>query len=157
MKIFIIFLIFIFLFVKILTISGADNEEYSESSDSYTQTSLNLREVCPCDLTEGVCDYACCCDQDCLELMFDQGYYDSFPECDKSSSFSKNLDSKLDYCDGYIKSLDDLYNPLVLAFKVLKRGYCLAKNVKPDDDLDDAKKTRRRKRRKRKLRKLYYL
>ena len=141
MKIFIIFLIFIFLFVKIHTISGADNEEYSESSDSYAQTSLNLREVCPCDLTEGVCDYACCCDQDCLELMFDQGYYDSYPECDKSSSFSKNLDSKLDYCDGHIKSLDDLYNPLVLAFKILKKGFCLAKNVKPDDDLNDAKKT----------------
>ena len=137
MKIFIIFLIFIFLFEKIHAISGADNEEYSESSDSSTQANVNLREVCPCDLTEGVFDYGCCCDQDCLELMLDQDYYDSYPECDKSSSFSKNLDSKLDYCDGHKKSLDDLYNPLVLAFKVLKKGFCLAKNVKPDDELDD--------------------
>ena len=138
MKIFILFLTF-FLIVKIYSISGADNEEYS-SEDPENENDVkevNLREVCPCDMTQNQCDLGCCCDKDCLDLMLNQEYYDSYPECDASSSFSKNLDSKLDYCDGYKKSLDDLYNPLVLAFKILKKGYCLAKNVDPDDDINE--------------------
>ena len=48
---------------------------------------------------------------------------------------NSRLNSKLDYCDGYKKSIDDLYNPLVLAFKILKRGFCLVKeNHKKKDE-----------------------
>lgn len=131
MKISILFLIFILLIAEIYTIGGAENEE---QEGGISEIELNLQEVCPCDLTENICDFGCCCDEDCLDYMFDQNYMELFEECDKSSSFRKNLYSKLEYCDEYQKSLDDLYNPLVLAFKILKRGFCLVKEQKHDED-----------------------
>lgn len=99
---------------------------------------VNLIDTCPCNMNEGICDKACCCDMDCLTDMLDSIYYEKNKYCDPSSYISRRINSKLDYCDDYTKSLDDLYNPLVLAFKILKRGFCLyADHFKKNDDKKD--------------------
>ena len=127
-------ILFFFIFKKIYSIPGTDDEGYNEASVEYE---VDLRNVCPCDKTEGVCDFGCCCDKDCLIFMLDQNYYSLFSECDSSSSFKMTIDSKLDYCDGHKKSVDDLYNPLTLAFKILKKGFCKVKKQKEDIIFDN--------------------
>ena len=127
---FIISLILIFcLFHKINTISGTDSESYD--SDYFISTKNNI--LCPCDKTAGVCDIGCCCDTDCLDLMLSNDFFNKF-ECDESSFAEKNKYTKLDYCDDYKESVDDLYNPLVLAFKILKRGFCAVKKNENEED-----------------------
>ena len=88
---------------------------------------VNLEEFCPCDKTAEVCDLKCCCDEYCLNYMFDNEYFEKYGECDPLSYVNNRIDSRLDYCEGHKKSIDDLYNPLVFAFKILKKGFCLAK------------------------------
>lgn len=120
-------IIYLFLLIKkIYSIPGTEDEIYSSETQANEANKVNLNEVCPCNKVEGVCDMGCCCDKDCIKFMLDQNYYDLFSDCDPSSSFSKNIHSKLDYCDDHKKSVDDLFNPLTLAFKVLKKGFCLA-------------------------------
>ena len=131
-----VYLIFIFLIQKINSIQGTDQESYSQENDNSYKVDLN--EFCPCDKNQGVCDPKCCCDPDCLGDMLNQDYYENNPECDPLSSLSKRVDSKLDYCEGHQKAVEDLYNPLVLAFKILKKGFCLAKkNPKKKDEPTD--------------------
>ena len=131
-----VYLIFIFLIQKINSIQGTDQDSYPQENDNSYKVDLN--EFCPCDKNQGVCDPKCCCDPDCLGDMLNQDYYENNPECDPLSSLSKRVDSKLDYCEGHQKSVDDLYNPLVLAFKILKKGFCLAKkNPKKKDEPTD--------------------
>jgi hypothetical protein len=131
---FIPFIIFHLLFNPINSISGTDSEIFQ--IDSTTTTSSDDETICPCDITEGVCDVGCCCDKDCLDLMLSNKYFDEF-QCVDSSYTEKNIDSKLDYCDDYIESVDDLYNPLVLAFKILKRGFCIVKKQDRKEDEGD--------------------
>ena len=69
--------------------------------------------------------------------MLDHNYYERYSECDPDSYLSRRTYSKLDYCDGYKKSIDDLYNPLVLAFKILKMGFCLYKTREDENDDDN--------------------
>ena len=116
---------------KINTISGTDSEIFDSSSGS----SSNDGNICPCDMTEGVCDNGCYCDKDCLNFLLSDDYFNNF-KIDESSYTEKNIDSKLDYCNDYLESVDDLYNPLVLAFKILKRGFCLV-NQKDREDEED--------------------
>ena len=123
-------IIFNILFKKINSISGTNSEVFS--GDGVTTSSNDL---CPCDMTEGVCDNGCYCDRDCLDFLLSNDYFSSFL-IDESSYTENNIDSKLDYCDDYIESVDDLYNPLVLAFKILKRGFCLV-NKKDREDEED--------------------
>ena len=122
-------IIFNFLFKSINSISGTNSEVFS--GDGVTPSN----DLCPCDMTEGVCDNGCYCDRDCLEFLLSNDYFSSFL-IDESSYTERNIDSKLDYCDDYIESVDDLYNPLVLAFKILKRGFCLV-NKKDREDEED--------------------
>jgi len=131
---FIPFIIFHLLFNPINSISGTDSEIFQ--IDSATTGSSDDETICPCDITEGVCDVGCCCDKDCLDLMLSNKYFDEF-QCVDSSYTEKNIDSKLDYCDDYIESVDDLYNPLVLAFKILKRGFCIVKKQDRKEDEGD--------------------
>ena len=134
-----VYLIFLFLIHKINSIQGTDQESYSQENDNSYK--VDLDEFCPCDKNQGICDPKCCCDPDCLEDMLNQDYYENNPECDPLSSLSKRVDSKLDYCEGHQKAVEDLYNPLVLAFKILKKGFCLAKkNPKKKDEPIDYKK-----------------
>ena len=86
-------------------------------------------------MTDGVCDNGCYCDKDCLNFLLSDDYFNNF-KIDESSYTEKNIDSKLDYCNDYLESVDDLYNPLVLAFKILKRGFCLV-NQKDREDEED--------------------
>ena len=131
LKFFIIPLILLFaLFHKINSISGTDSEMYTE--DDFT-SERNNNILCPCDKTAGVCDIGCCCDTDCLDLMLSNDFFNKF-ECDESSFAEKNKYTKLDYCDDYKESVDDLYNPLVLAFKILKRGFCAVKKNENEED-----------------------
>ena len=133
----ILLFLFIFLIKKIYSISGTEEDGKAPSSTGSSQDfKVDLNNACPCDITEGVCDFGCCCDKDCLQFMFDQDYYDKFSECDSSSSFKTTIRSKLDYCGGHKKSVDDLYNPLTLAFKILKKGFCKAKNQNPEEEDD---------------------
>ena len=124
------FIIFNLLFKQIYSISGTSSERYSPDSPD---VSSNDETICPCDITEGVCDVGCCCDKDCLDLMLSNKFFDEF-QCDDSSYTENNIDSKLDYCDDYLESVDDLYNPLVLAFKILKRGFCIVKKHDRKED-----------------------
>ena len=124
-------ILFFFLFNEIYSIPGTEDEGFAPGEENIE---IDLNNVCPCDKTEGVCDFGCCCDEDCLNFMLDQNYYSLFSECDSSSSFKMTKDSKLDYCDGHKKSVDDLYNPLTLAFKILKKGFCLVKKQNYNND-----------------------
>lgn len=102
---------FCIFFIYLFTISGADTD---------------LNNICSCDLTEEVCDYNCDCDPDCMSFMFNQDYM--IMQSSSSSSYSSdinNINSKMDYCKKNITSVDELYNPLILAFKILKKGFCL--------------------------------
>ena len=101
----------IFFIYLLTTISGAD---------------VDLNNICSCDLTKEVCDYNCDCDPDCITFLFNQDYMTM--QSRSSSSYSSdinNINSKMDYCKKNITSIDELYNPLILAFKILKKGFCL--------------------------------
>ena len=130
---FLISLIFFISFLpSIFSISDTDSESYDNPNSEKDGDVL-----CPCDKTEGVCDIGCCCDTDCFELMLSNDFFSKF-ECDESSFSEKNKYTKLDYCDDYKESVDDLYNPLVLAFKILKRGFCaVKKNEKEENEQKD--------------------
>ena len=142
------FIIFNLLFKQIYSISGTSSERYSPDSPD---VSSNDETICPCDITEGVCDVGCCCDKDCLDLMLSNQYF-NINSIDESSYTNKNIDSKLDYCDDYKESLDDLYNPLVLAFKILKRGFCLVKKKEKEEEKIKRKKERKKEKEKEKNR-----
>ena len=121
----------------IYSLPQTEGEMFSIDGDPQYKI-VNLMDTCPCNMNEGVCDKACCCDMDCLTDMLDINYYEKNKYCDPSSYISRRINSKLDYCDDYTKSLDDLYNPLVLAFKILKKGFCLyADHFKKNDDKKD--------------------
>jgi hypothetical protein len=115
-------ILFLFYIKEIYSIGPIDSYEQNDVSQ---QKVVNLIDICPCDITEGVCDRGCCCDPDCLQSMLDNSYYEDNKYCDPKSYASRRINSKLDYCDDFTKSLNDLYNPLVLAFKILKKGFCL--------------------------------
>ena len=131
-KNFISFIIFNFLLKEITSISGTDSEIYDLN---YPKSEKDEDNLCPCDMTEE-CDIGCICDSDCLNLMLSDDFFNKF-EWDESSYAEKNKYTKLDYCDDYKESVDDLYNPLVLAFKILKRGFCSVKDNKKDDEEGD--------------------
>ena len=128
-RFFISLILILCLFHKINSISGTDSESYD--GGYFTSTKNNV--LCPCDKTAGVCDIGCCCDTDCRDLMLSNDFFNKF-ECDESSFAEKNKYTKLDYCDDYKESVDDLYNPLVLAFKILKRGFCAVKKNENEED-----------------------
>lgn len=122
-----IFIFFVFLIKTFFAISGTSEESYEVSSGNGNKVDLN--NLCSCDLTKEVCDYGCDCDPDCLNFMLNKEYINIFSEQSRisslDSSYINNINNKMDYCNENIKSADDLYNPLVLAFKILKRGFCL--------------------------------
>ena len=128
-RFFISLILILCLFHKINSISGTDSESYDNSYFNSTKNNV----LCPCDKTAGVCDIGCCCDMDCINLMLSNDFFNKF-ECDESSFAEKNKYTKLDYCDDYKESVDDLYNPLVLAFKILKRGFCAVKKNENEED-----------------------
>ena len=122
-------ILFICLIKYLYSISGTDDESYSIEPGN--QNNIDLNNLCSCDLTKNVCDYGCDCDPDCLNFMFNRDYMETFSSKSSSSSYDSiniysNINNKMDYCNENIKSVDDLYNPLVLAFKILKKGFCLA-------------------------------
>ena len=125
------FFIFYLLFKKINSISGTEtfdiNGQVSDTEDN------DEDDICPCDITEGQCDNGCICDKNCFDLMLSNDYFNNIT-IDESSYTEKNIDSKLDYCDEYKESVDDLYNPLILAFKILKRGFCIVKKNKRENE-----------------------
>ena len=128
-RFFISLILILCLFHKINSISGTDSESYDNSYFNSTKNNV----LCPCDKTAEVCDIGCCCDTDCINLMLSNDFFNKF-ECDESSFAEKNKYTKLDYCDDYKESVDDLYNPLVLAFKILKRGFCAVKKNENEED-----------------------
>ena len=122
-------ILFICLIKQIYSISGTDDEIYPIELGN--QNNVDLNNLCSCDLTKNVCDYGCDCDPDCLNFMFNRDYMKTFSSQSRSSIYdsiniNNNINNKMDYCNENIKSVDDLYNPLVLAFKILKKGFCLA-------------------------------
>jgi len=123
-------LIFFLLILKILSVPG---EEGFTTSDKGDYKKVDPLETCPCDTTK-TCEKGCCCDKDCLNFMLNNDFFDDNFECDPESSSSRRIESKLEYCEDYKKSIDDLYNPLVLAFKILKRGFCLFRNNNKSKD-----------------------
>ena len=130
------FFIFYLLFKKINSISGTEtfdiNGQVSDTEDN------DEDDICPCDITEGQCDNGCICDKNCFDLMLSNDYFNNIT-IDESSYTEKNIDSKLDYCDEYKESVDDLYNPLILAFKILKRGFCIVKKNKRENEEGNTK------------------
>ena len=132
--IFTLFIIFNILLTPINSISGTKSSSISQEELSKI-TDYENNENCPCNLNVGTCDPGCYCDQDCMELMLAYDYFNKFP-INEESYTEENINSKLDYCDEYIEDLDDLYNPLVLAFKILKRGFCLYSGTKKIDEED---------------------
>ena len=130
-------ILFLFLFQKIYSIPQTDSEAFVVGSGSYDNSGIDFNNICPCHKTDGVCEKGCCCDKECLVYMLDHNYYEQYSECDPDSYLSRRTYSKLDYCDGYKKSIDDLYNPLILAFKILKMGFCLYKTREDENDDDN--------------------
>ena len=119
-------LIFFYMIIKMLSIPGHEGFQTIEGS---IPRKVSLDESCPCDTTTS-CEKGCCCDNDCINFMLDNSFFDENFECDPESSASRIINSKLEYCEDYKKSIDDLYNPLILAFKILKRGFCLFRDNK---------------------------
>ena len=134
-KFFISLFIFNFLLKEISSISGTDSEIFDLNDTDAQKPEKDEDTLCPCDMTNE-CDIGCICDSDCLDLMLSNDFFNKF-EWDESSYAEKNKYTKLDYCDDYKESVDDLYNPLVLAFKILKRGFCSVKDNKKDDEEGD--------------------
>ena len=118
-------LIFFLLIKQMFSIPGY--ESFEQSARNFFNK-VDISETCPCDTAKNSCEKGCCCDKDCLNFMLDDSFFDDNFECDPESSSSRRIKSKLEYCEDYKKSIDDLYNPLVLAFKILKRGFCLFKD-----------------------------
>ena len=125
-----LFLILLILFNPTNSIRGTSSEIFDNTSDI---SNIDNNQICPCDMNEGVCDPGCICDKDCLDLMLSNQFFEAY-QIEESSYAEENIHSKLDYCDTYIESVDDLYNPLVLAFKILKKGFCLFKGTKDDKE-----------------------
>ena len=124
--IFILFIIFWNFPIQIYSISGTEEELFKiESEDN---NNIDPENVCPCDLTKEVCDQCCYCDKDCSTQILHYKYVDVCGEGDSSSYVRQNIDENLEYCNDFKKTLDELYNPLVLGFQILKRGLCLYKN-----------------------------
>jgi len=123
-------LVFFFMIIKILSIPG---QEGFQTIDGIIPRKVSLDESCPCDTTTS-CEKGCCCDNDCINFMLDNSFFDENFECDPESSASRIINSKLEYCEDYKKSIDDLYNPLILAFKILKRGFCLFRDNKKEKE-----------------------
>ena len=123
-------LVFFYMIIKILSIPGQEGFQTIEGS---IPRKVSLDEVCPCDTTTS-CEKGCCCDNDCINFMLDNSFFDENFECDPESSASRIINSKLEYCEDYKKSIDDLYNPLILAFKILKRGFCLFRDNKKEKE-----------------------
>ena len=119
-------LIFFLLIIKIFSILG--QEGYTPNPNGVF-SKVDITEPCPCDTTTS-CEKGCCCDKNCLNFMLDNSFFDDNFECDPESSSSRIINSKLEYCEDYKKSIDDLYNPLILGFKILKRGFCLFRDNK---------------------------
>ena len=132
---------FFYILLLIKKFSSLPDVEGFSPEGAASQNFVNKERACPCDLTANVCDFGCCCDPDCAEFKEREGnyYYDTFfSQCDSKDSYDKRVYSKLDYCQKFEKSIDDLYNPLTLAFKILKRGLCLVKdNTKKSTEEND--------------------
>lgn len=126
-------LIFFHLIMKITSIPGL--ESFETNAQNYF-TKVDLSESCPCDLTDS-CEKGCCCDPHCREYMLNNDFFEENFECDPESSSSRRIKSKLEYCEDYKKSIDDLYNPLILAFKILKRGFCLFKDNSKSEEKEE--------------------
>ena len=124
------YLIFILLIIKIFSIQGQGG--FTPNTNGVFNK-VDINEPCPCDTTSS-CEKGCCCDKDCLNFMLDNSFFDDNFECDPESSSSRIINSKLEYCEDYKKSIDDLYNPLILAFKILKRGFCLFRDNKKEKE-----------------------
>ena len=124
------FIIFHSLIHQILSISGTETFTFDGSGEK-----VDINNICPCDINVGVCDIGCLCDKDCFNLMLSNEYFKINTQEENPLSYTnENIDSKLDYCNEYKESLDDIYNPLILAFKILKRGFCLVKTNNRKDD-----------------------
>ena len=119
-------LIFFLLIIKIFSILG---QEGFTPNPNGVFNKVDITDPCPCDTTTS-CEKGCCCDKNCLNFMLDNSFFDDNFECDPESSSSRIINSKLEYCEDYKKSIDDLYNPLILGFKILKRGFCLFRDNK---------------------------
>ena len=122
--------IFFYMIIKMLSIPGYEGFQTIEGN---IPRKVSLDESCPCDTTTS-CEKGCCCDNDCINFMLDNSFFDENFECDPESSASRIINSKLEYCEDYKKSIDDLYNPLILAFKILKRGFCLFRDNKKEKE-----------------------
>ena len=122
-------LIFFLLIIKIFSIEG---QEGFTPNPNGVFNKVDITDPCPCDTTTS-CEKGCCCDKNCLNFMLDNSFFDDNFECDPESSSSRIINSKLEYCEDYKKSIDDLYNPLILGFKILKRGFCLFRDNKKQE------------------------
>ena len=122
-------LIFFLLIIKIFSILG---QEGFTPNPNGVFNKVDITDPCPCDTTTS-CEKGCCCDKNCLNFMLDNSFFDDNFECDPESSSSRIINSKLEYCEDYKKSIDDLYNPLILGFKILKRGFCLFRDNKKQE------------------------
>lgn len=120
------FFLLIPLLNAIISISGVDDEIYNaETGDSSKKT--DLENPCSCDLTEGVCDGDCSCDKDCINLI-NSGYMDEKTDYSSETYVNKNEWIFSQFCKSYPKTLQDLYNPLVIGFHLFKKGFCLVKD-----------------------------
>ena len=137
--IFILFIIFWSFPIQIYSISGTE-EELFPMTDTDNTNKVDPKNVCPCDLTDA-CDQCCYCDKDCSTQILYYDYVNVCGEGDSSSYVRQNIDENLEYCNDFKKTLDELYNPLVLGFQILKRGLCLYKNKNGDknDDNNESK------------------
>ena len=119
-------LFFIINFIEILsyiptefTISGLKESPY-------------LRDTCTCDLTYNVCDRNCCCDPDCDFSIF--GFFDDFfEECVESNVILPESVNSVPICAAEHYVIGDLYNPLSVAYQIIKKGMCLNKKEQEFD------------------------
>ena len=99
--------------------------------------SINIRDTCTCDITNGICDRNCCCDRDCDFKKY--GFFDEIiEECLPSNVIQNDGMNAVPICSSDFTVIGDLFNPLSVGYQLLKKGLCL-RNPNTDFDLDSVK------------------
>lgn len=114
-------------------------ESFSIKVRKEDSTSINLEEICECDLNENYCDLFCCCDKSCefesnSNLPFSESFTNNFGISYWESN-NKCLNTQLSIFEYYmaqcrnyekIASLEDMFNPIRVFYQNFRGGLCVA-------------------------------
>ena len=123
----------LFFIITIIKILSYIPTEFNIKKTEVTQELPYFQDTCTCDLTYKVCDRNCCCDPYCDFSMY--GFFDDFfEECIESNVILPESVNSVPICSAEHYVIGDLYNPLSVAYQILKKGMCLKKKEQEFDN-----------------------